>query len=207
MAEEIAAVSSARRDLLLGVHRHRLRREDLEDCYSQASLELISHARDGHVFAGRAHIANALELRFLSRIRDRHRAIGGRSPMQAALEQAVTLVHVGDANEGADAGVDVIDATASVERRVLARDDLRTIGRALRDLTIDQRLVLDSQLADEPCEVCCVRLGWSREKYRKVAQRARARLRTSIAAHDGVPTTRRPSEENAEPAYGYHSRS
>jgi hypothetical protein len=60
VAEEIASVSCARRDLLLGVHRHRLRREDLEDCYSQTSLELIAHARGGGVFASRAHIANAL---------------------------------------------------------------------------------------------------------------------------------------------------
>jgi DNA-directed RNA polymerase specialized sigma24 family protein len=200
-------VACARRDLLLAVHRHRLRREDLEDCYSQASLELISHARDGHAFASRAHIANALELRFLSRVRDRHRAIGGRSPMQAALEQAASLVHAGAAAEAADGGVDVIDAQACVERQVLARDDLRAIGRAMQRLTVDQRRVLASQLAEEPCEACCLRFGWSREKYRKLAQRARARLRESITSRDSVPSGREPSEEIAEPAYGYHSRS
>jgi hypothetical protein len=207
-SEEVATVAAARRDLLLGVHRHRLRREDLEDCYSQASLELISHVRDGHAFASRAHVANALELRFLSRIRDRHRAVGGRSPIQAALEQAVSLVSPGDGADAADAGLDVIDARASVETQVIAREDLRSIAGALRRLTHDQQLVLASQLADERCDACCVRLGWSREKYRKVAQRARARLRRAIASHDpAVPSQRRPSDETAGQAYGHLSRS
>ncbi len=74
------------RDLLLRVHRHRLRREDLEDCYSQATLELLARAaRERAVRAAALHIANALEQRFLSRIQDRRRALAGRSPMQAAL--------------------------------------------------------------------------------------------------------------------------
>jgi hypothetical protein len=59
LAEEVAIVACARRSLLLGVHRHRLRREDLEDCYSQACLELVAHARKGGAFADRLHIANA----------------------------------------------------------------------------------------------------------------------------------------------------
>jgi hypothetical protein len=45
-------VASAKRGLLLRVHRHRLRHEDLEDCYSQATLELIAHVRAGRSFAG-----------------------------------------------------------------------------------------------------------------------------------------------------------
>lgn len=49
--EAIAAVAAAKRDVLLRVHRHRLRREDLEDAYSQASLELVVLARRGRVFA------------------------------------------------------------------------------------------------------------------------------------------------------------
>jgi hypothetical protein len=49
--EEVALVASARRSLLLGVHRHRLRREDLEDCYGQATLELIAHVKAGRLFA------------------------------------------------------------------------------------------------------------------------------------------------------------
>jgi hypothetical protein len=141
-AEEVAIVACARRELLLRVHRQRLRREDLEDCYSQASLELISHARGGAVFANRLHIANAVELRFLSRVRDRRRALGGRSPLQAALEDATSLADCGDS------GIEVVDARASVEKLVIAREDLRRIRHAAARLTKDQRLVIGSQLAD-----------------------------------------------------------
>ncbi len=45
-------VASAKRGLLLRMHRHRLRREDLEDCFSQATLELITHVKAGGLFAG-----------------------------------------------------------------------------------------------------------------------------------------------------------
>ena len=92
---------------MLRVHRHRLRREDLEDCYSQATLELVSHARARPVFANRLHIANAVELRFLSRVRDRRRALGGRSPLQAAMEEATALA------DGGDGAIEVPDARAS----------------------------------------------------------------------------------------------
>src|SRR4051794_10612339 len=37
-AELVAHVSALKRDVLLRVHRHRLGFEDLEDCYSQATL-------------------------------------------------------------------------------------------------------------------------------------------------------------------------
>jgi hypothetical protein len=57
--DEVAAVASARRDLLLRVHAFRLRREDLEDCYGQATLELMLRVRRGGAFADRGHIANA----------------------------------------------------------------------------------------------------------------------------------------------------
>lgn len=195
-------MACARRELLLRVHGHRLRREDLEDCYSQATLELVSHARRGGEFASRLHIANAMELRFLSRVRDRRRAVAGRSPMQAALEEATSFEHAGDG------GIEVIDARASVETIVLARDDLRNIGRAARQLTSDQRLVLGSQLADVACEVFCERFGWSREKYRKVAQRGRARLRQLIDSYEpgapGVPSGRWRSDEQSGPTHEPH---
>jgi hypothetical protein len=58
-AQEVALVARARRELLLRVHGHRLRREDLEDCYSQATLELVALARKGREFASRLHVANA----------------------------------------------------------------------------------------------------------------------------------------------------
>lgn len=51
-AEAVALVACAKREVLLRVHRYRLRREDLEDCYSQATLELVVLARSGRRFAG-----------------------------------------------------------------------------------------------------------------------------------------------------------
>jgi hypothetical protein len=65
-AEPIALVAAAKRDVLLRVHRHRLRREDLEDCYSQATLELIVLARRGRAFASRVHVANSLAQDYVS---------------------------------------------------------------------------------------------------------------------------------------------
>lgn len=170
--EAVALVASARRELLLSVHRHRLGREDLEDCFSQATLELLARARRERApFASRAHVANALEQRLLSRIQDRQRAISGRSPMEAALFRALPL---GDPEHG---DVDAIDIRIDLERLVTLRHELRRISEIADRLTDDQRLVLASQLAEDmaPAEFCEVH-GWTLEKYRKVAQRARARL-------------------------------
>ena len=58
-AEEVAIVARARRELLLRAHRFRLRREDLEDCYSQATLELVVRARRGGVFNGSTGLESA----------------------------------------------------------------------------------------------------------------------------------------------------
>ncbi len=192
--EEVATVASGKRGLLLRVHRHRLRREDLEDCYSQATLELIVHVKAGGLFAGRSHIANALELRFLSRARDRQRALGGRSPIQAALEQAEALGTI------AGEGVEILDRGASVDAKVILRDELRRLSGLLRLLSVDQRLVLASQVSGEPCAQFCSRRGWSREKYRKVAQRARMRLR-ALTVEPDVPSSAATSEEHVGPTY------
>jgi hypothetical protein len=51
LAEEVADVADARRELMLRVHRFRLCREDLEDCYSQATFELLASAKRGRAFA------------------------------------------------------------------------------------------------------------------------------------------------------------
>jgi hypothetical protein len=89
-ADAVARVSTAKRAVLLRVHRHRLSFEDLEDCFSQATLELVARARTrARAFVSEAHIANALEQRFLSRISDRQRALSGRSPIQAATHTAL----------------------------------------------------------------------------------------------------------------------
>jgi DNA-directed RNA polymerase specialized sigma24 family protein len=175
-------VAHAKRDILLRAYRHLLRPQDLEDCYSQATIELLSYARRGGTFTGgNRHIANTLELRFVSRIRDVRRAVGGRSPLQAALSTALPL------GAAEHLGATVIDGRADVERLVLARTELRDVRRSAQALSPDQRLVLASQLADIRCADFCRRFGWSPEKYRKVAQRGRARLKQLVS--DGQPRT------------------
>lgn len=167
----VALVTRSRRELLLGAHRHRLGREDLEDCYSQATLELLNRARHGEAFSSRGHIANALEQRFLSRIHDRRRALSGRSPIEAAIATAVPLA------DREASGAEIVDMRADVEQLALLRHELKCIGEISRRLSADQQLVLRSQLSGEmECGQFCRMHGWSPEKYRKVAQRARARL-------------------------------
>jgi DNA-directed RNA polymerase specialized sigma24 family protein len=174
-ADQVAFVSRAKRDWLLRVHRHRLRREDLEDCLSQATLELVVSARAGAKFASALHLANVLEQRFLSRVADRRRALGGRSPMQAAMEHALVL---GDPTQGE---VDPVDSRPGIEELVMLRQRLDRLPKAAAQLSPEQRLVLASQVALQMGRAeFCARYGWSPEKYRKVAQRARARLRTFI---------------------------
>lgn len=178
--QEMALVAQARRQLLLRTHRHRLRKEDLEDCFSQATLELLAKARegDGGTYVTRTHMANVLEQRFLSRIYDHRRALRGRSPAQAALNQALRL------GDGAD-GIEVADVRAEIERLVMLRMDLRSLGQVIHKLTPDQRLVLSSLTASGmECVQFCDRFGWSKEKYRKVSQRARARLRELMEASE-----------------------
>ncbi len=187
-AETVAAVAAAKREVLLRVHRHRLRREDLEDAYGQASLELVVLARRGRPFASRGHIANALEQRFLARVQDRRRAVSGRSPIAAALEGAVPF-------GGSDDEVEIADERADPLRVAIAREELVRMRGHLSTLTPDQQLLLESQLADATCEEVCAREGWTREKYRKVAQRARGRLRSLMADEDAVPLEGAESEQ------------
>ncbi len=181
--QEVALVARAKREVLLRVHRHRLRREDLEDCYSQATLELLSRVRAGATYDGRRHVANAIEQRFLSRIHDRRRALSGRSPMQAAFESATPVGGPGESE------LHVVDARAEPERLAIARDELRRVQSLVGKLSNDQQLVLACQVGSQiSCEEFCRMSGWSAEKYRKVAQRARARLRTLMHAEEnGVP--------------------
>jgi DNA-directed RNA polymerase specialized sigma24 family protein len=162
--------------MLLTVHRHRLGREDLEDCYSQATLELLTRAERGEAFSGNAHIANALEQRLLSRVHDRRRALSGRSPIEAAIAGALPIA---DCDKGR---VQIADLRADIERLAILRHDLRRISEVSPQLSSDQRLVLVSQIAgDAQCREFCRAHGWSAEKYRKVAQRARRRLAQLLA--------------------------
>jgi DNA-directed RNA polymerase specialized sigma24 family protein len=172
----VALVARGKRELLLRVHRHRLRREDLEDCYSQATVELIAGARRGVRFSSRLHLAHVIEQRFLSRVQDRRRALSGRSPMQAALETSVSL------GSFEDAAVEIVDVRADLEQLAIQRQELRRVQALSRQLTSDQQLALACEvgLQMERSEICR-RLGWSEEKYRKVTQRARCRLRQLLA--------------------------
>ncbi len=185
-AEEVALVADAARRRLLAGHRRMLRYADLEDCYSQATLELIAQARAGKLrFSSRAHLRNTLALRFGSRVTDRQRALSGRSPAQALLDGAISL---GGAGRGA---VEVEDPKADIERRTQLRDRLRSLERAARGLSPDQRLLLACQVGLEMgASEFCGRFGWSHEKYRKVGQRGRRRLLTlleEIESVQGVP--------------------
>ncbi len=191
-ADAVAQVARAKRELLLRVHRHRLRREDLEDCYSQATLELIAHTRRGGRFSGRVHLANALEQRFLSRIHDRRRALSGRSPIEAAIEASLSL----DCLEHEQ--LDVVDIRAELETLVILREELRRVESLARELTPDQQLLLACQVGLQMGRAdFCRRFGWSAEKYRKVAQRARARLTRLLAHDEGGPPPREPLAEDA----------
>lgn len=184
-------MARARRSSLLRRHRYRLGWQDLEDCLSQATLELVAHARAGGTFAGTAHVARVLEQRFLSRVQDRRRAVSGRSPMQALLAGALAWGDLGDCfNQG------VLDPAPGTEELVLLREELRRLPRLARGLTSDQQLVLACQVSLQMgCAEFCAIYGWTPEKYRKVAQRARARLRRLSRSEQGVPLGARPSEE------------
>jgi DNA-directed RNA polymerase specialized sigma24 family protein len=166
---------------MLWRYRRMLRREDLEDCLSQAVFELLARGCRGRRFASREHVANTLEQRFLSRVHDRRRALSGRSPMQAALESALPLGGAGER------GVELADPRADVHPLAAHREQLRLVAGLAPLLSSDQRLVLACQvtLGMGRAEFCR-RFGWSHEKYRKVAQRARARLRGLVDADPRV---------------------
>jgi DNA-directed RNA polymerase specialized sigma24 family protein len=173
--QAIALVARARRQALLRVNGWRLSWEDLEDCYSQAVLELLLAARAGRQFSSRLHIANALHQRFVSRIQDRRRALAGRSGIEAALASALPLGYVGMED------LEPADVRADVEKLVEDRSRLRLLTEAFERLSADQRLVLRNQLTGElgPRELCR-REGWTLESHRKLAQRARASLRRLV---------------------------
>jgi hypothetical protein len=57
-AETVARVAAGRRARLLRFYRRRLRFEDLEDCYSQATLELMTRSRRAP-FENEIHVEHA----------------------------------------------------------------------------------------------------------------------------------------------------
>lgn len=167
----VARVAAEKREVLLRVYRRWLVHEDLEDCYSQATLELLMRARRTSGFEGDAHIANALEQKLRSRIHDRRRALAGRSAAESARANALRL---GDREGG---GVDVADPRARTEDVVAARLEFCRLMELARSLTRDQRLVLACELRlGYDTRELSRRLGWSQEKFRKVSQRGRSHL-------------------------------
>ena len=78
--------------------------------------------------------------------------------------------------------VGVADRRADTERLVEARVDLRRLLTLAPRLTPDQRLVLFARVAlDMSATEFCERHAWSSEKYRKIDQRGRAKLRLALA--------------------------
>jgi hypothetical protein len=127
-------------------------------------------------------MANVLEQRFLSRVCDRRRALTGRSPMQAALHTAISL------SGGVEGEIEIVDERADVERLAMLRFELGLLERVAPALSNDQRLVLACQVGLQMTrDEFCRRYGWSSEKYRKVAQRGRRRLRRLLAEATGEP--------------------
>ncbi|HLI33003.1 MAG TPA: hypothetical protein VKU89_09740 [Solirubrobacteraceae bacterium] len=169
--DAVAEVLRAKREPLLRAYAAHLRREDLEDCYSQAALELLVRMRERGQFASRAHIANALEQKLRSRIADRRRAIAGRSPAAAALEQAL-----GSARQ--EAYVKAADPSAAVDELVINRLRLAQVVIQAPKLSEEQRFALACRVGLQlhPRALCALR-GWSTHKERKLLQRARIRLR------------------------------
>ena len=167
----LESVFAAKRSVLLRVHRRRLpEREDLEDSLAQAAMELSVAAIAGRLSSEPSLVAVALETRFLSRVIDRQRALAGRSAIRSAERQALPIDQVAER----------VAARDEVFQQVVARDELAALLRRLARLTSDQRLVIAHELfgRDEARRAeFCARHGWTLAKYRKVAQRARARLR------------------------------
>jgi DNA-directed RNA polymerase specialized sigma24 family protein len=163
----IAREALALRATLIRAYRSNASREDLEDLHSQAVLELLARAERDPTLTSPDHIRNALRQKFDSRILDHHRAAAGRSPATHARTRTRPL----------DDALDRCVADRDPLHEAIARETLRELAVAIRELTRDQQLVLASQLNGETPRECCRHTGWTIDKYRKTAQRARARLR------------------------------
>ena len=174
-AERFGARGAGQAQSLLGANLYRLRHEELEECFSQSVMELVRWVRTGGVFDDSIHAAAALETRFHSRVLDRHRAIRGRGAQRKA--------HVIALRMGGNAQLP--DPRLGVEELVMRRLELRNVTHVASELTDDQRLVVACQVGLQMrCGEFCAPFGWSPEKYRKVAQRARTSLRALTDAFE-----------------------
>ncbi len=90
--------------------------------------------------------------------------------------------------------VELPDELADPERVAIAREELTRLRSHASSLTRDQRLVIGAQLVGAEAGEVCATEGWTREKYRKVAQRARGRLHLLLNEGGAVPGTRDASD-------------
>jgi DNA-directed RNA polymerase specialized sigma24 family protein len=163
-SQQLARVVSEQRARLLRVHRGALRADDLEDCYAQATLELVYRLRHGPPFHSAQHIQHALTQKLRSRINDRQRAIAGRSPITHALERAATLHDLPT----------VLAAREDTPTQALARHELAQIRSASAQLRPRaQQLLAGAQIGLSTGQLAQV-LDLPTETARKALQRARA---------------------------------
>jgi len=78
---------------------------------------------------------------------------------------------------------ELVDPVTDLDTQVLEREHIDAIASRTDELSASERLVIGTQLG-LPLDAAsvCSAAGWSREKYRKTAQRARDRLRTAVSA-------------------------
>jgi len=158
----LAAEAERLRRPLLAAHRATASREDLEDLYSQSVLELLLRVRRDPSFNTPAHIANALRLRFASRISDHHRALAGRSGAAVAHARAKRLD---------DPHAPAVPA-GDVTGEVLLREQARELLIALNDLPPQQRNALLAEAAGRDAPA-----SWAEIKR---CNRGRATLRSRL---------------------------
>jgi len=148
---------------LLAAYRGAAPREELEDIYSQSVLELLLRVRRDPTFQTPTHLANALRLRFASRVADYHRALAGRSPLSQALAQATRLD---------DPLAPSIPARDDLLSQVLAREEARELLRALNELPAAQRDAILAEVTGRDAPE-----SWAERKRRS---RGRHALRTRL---------------------------
>src|ERR1019366_3274430 len=105
-SELIAHEALALRTTLIRAYRSSASREDLEDLYSQAVIELLARAERDPTLTSPDHIRHALRHRFVSGILDPHRAVAGRSPATHARARTRPLDDTLDQHAGDRDGLD-----------------------------------------------------------------------------------------------------
>jgi hypothetical protein len=158
----LAKQAESLRRPLLAIHHDAARREDLEDLYAQAVLELLLRVRRDPALHEPAHIANALRLKFKSRIADHQRAVAGRSPIASAIARAAPIDSTGAPGLG---------RAPDLEQQVLVREAARELLLALAELPAAHR---------EAVLVSANARGELDETERKRSWRARTALRVRL---------------------------